>query len=29
LGQRLGLTVGFKELRLKPKFLNRGRRTPN
>ena len=24
LGRRLGLKVGFKELRLKPKFLNRG-----
>ena len=24
LGRRLGLKVGFKELRLEPKFLNRG-----
>ena len=29
LGRRLGLEVGFKELRLEPKFLNRGLRVNN
>ena len=28
-GRRLGLRVGFKELRLEPKFLNRGLRIQN